>query len=256
MMDKLINLFFSLWENYFHYFILNDMKSLLSLLSIFVHFFGNDLVIAESKECVKLSVLDLVTRDKCPKCFVPVNFNSWRFDRRQILASSFPLDPIAQNFVRRVHDCLFSITYPTSLRSNVRLVAFSGPVLTDILDLPDSVTMDIEFVNFVSGSRVLSSSLPLSHRYGGHQFGYWSGQLGDGRAVMLGEFVNQRGERWELQLKGSGRTPYSRHGDGRAVLRSSVREFLCSEAMFHLGMYILCLVDLSSQLFLPLTCVK
>jgi uncharacterized protein YdiU (UPF0061 family) len=60
-------------------------------------------------------------------------------------------------------------------------------------------------------------------------------QLGDGRAHLLGEYVNSRGQRWELQLKGSGRTPYSRFGDGRAVLRSSVREFLCSEAMFHLG---------------------
>ena len=60
-------------------------------------------------------------------------------------------------------------------------------------------------------------------------------QLGDGRAHLLGEFVNAGGERWELQLKGSGRTPYSRQGDGRAVLRSSLREFLCSEAMFYLG---------------------
>ena len=67
------------------------------------------------------------------------------------------------------------------------------------------------------------------------QFGGWSGQLGDGRAHLLGAYANCRGERWELQLKGSGKTPYSRHGDGRAVLRSSVREFLVSEAMYHLG---------------------
>lgn len=72
-------------------------------------------------------------------------------------------------------------------------------------------------------------------RYGGHQFGYWAGQLGDGRAHLLGEYRNAAGERWEVQLKGSGRTPYSRTGDGRAVLRSSVREFLCSEAMAALG---------------------
>jgi serine/tyrosine/threonine adenylyltransferase len=71
--------------------------------------------------------------------------------------------------------------------------------------------------------------------YGGHQFGNWAGQLGDGRAITLGEVVNARGERWELQLKGAGPTPYSRTADGRAVLRSSVREFLCSEAMHHLG---------------------
>ena len=75
----------------------------------------------------------------------------------------------------------------------------------------------------------------ITFRYGGHQFGSWSSQLGDGRAHLLGEYLNKKEKRWEIQLKGSGRTPYSRHGDGRAVLRSSLREFLCSEAMYHLG---------------------
>src|SRR5690606_23707164 len=68
-----------------------------------------------------------------------------------------------------------------------------------------------------------------------HQFGNWAGPLGDGRAVSLGEVLNTHGERLELQLKGAGPTPYSRGADGRAVLRSSIREFLCSEAMHHLG---------------------
>ena len=68
----------------------------------------------------------------------------------------------------------------------------------------------------------------------GHQFGHFSGQLGDGAATYLGEVLNDRGERWELQLKGAGKTPYSRAGDGRKVLRSSLREYLCSEAMYHL----------------------
>ena len=76
---------------------------------------------------------------------------------------------------------------------------------------------------------------PYAANYGGHQFGNWAGQLGDGRAISLGEVVNAAGERWELQLKGAGPTPYSRGADGRAVLRSSIREFLCSEAMHHLG---------------------
>ena len=76
---------------------------------------------------------------------------------------------------------------------------------------------------------------PYAACYGGHQFGSWAGQLGDGRAITLGEVINAQGERWELQLKGAGRTPYSRTADGRAVLRSSIREFLCSEAMHHLG---------------------
>lgn len=73
--------------------------------------------------------------------------------------------------------------------------------------------------------------VPYAMCYGGHQFGGWAGQLGDGRAIALGEYVNGDGERWEMQLKGAGKTPYSRFADGRAVLRSSVREFLCSEAM-------------------------
>ena len=76
---------------------------------------------------------------------------------------------------------------------------------------------------------------PYAANYGGHQFGHWAGQLGDGRAITLGETINAAGERWELQLKGAGLTPYSRTADGRAVLRSSIREFLCSEAMHHLG---------------------
>lgn len=78
-------------------------------------------------------------------------------------------------------------------------------------------------------------SLPYAQCYGGHQFGMWAGQLGDGRAITLGEIINSNSERWELQLKGAGKTPYSRFADGLAVLRSSIREFLCSEAMQSLG---------------------
>ena len=77
--------------------------------------------------------------------------------------------------------------------------------------------------------------LSYAQCYGGHQFGMWAGQLGDGRAITLGELVNSKNERWELQLKGAGKTPYSRFADGLAVLRSSIREFLCSEAMHFLG---------------------
>ncbi len=79
-----------------------------------------------------------------------------------------------------------------------------------------------------------AEALPYSSVYSGHQFGVWAGQLGDGRALNIGE-IEHEGRRFELQLKGAGRTPYSRMGDGRAVLRSSIREFLCSEAMHHLG---------------------
>ena len=91
-----------------------------------------------------------------------------------------------------------------------------------------------DFVDFLSGNRVPPRSQPLSAVYSGHQFGVWAGQLGDGRAILMGELNGLAGP-MELQLKGAGMTPYSRMGDGRAVLRSSVREFLCSEAMHALG---------------------
>ncbi|TPG72532.1 YdiU family protein [Hymenobacter nivis] len=90
-------------------------------------------------------------------------------------------------------------------------------------------------VDALAGNLVTGSMKPFAARYGGHQFGNWAGQLGDGRAIALGQVAAVDGSRWEIQLKGAGPTPYSRRADGRAVLRSSLREFLCSEAMHHLG---------------------
>ncbi|HZW11928.1 MAG TPA: YdiU family protein [Noviherbaspirillum sp.] len=101
-----------------------------------------------------------------------------------------------------------------------------------------------EFAQTFAGNRMLPGSVPLAAVYSGHQFGVWAGQLGDGRAILLGDVPGKdpsganapdSRDRFELQLKGSGLTPYSRMGDGRAVLRSSIREFLCSEAMAALG---------------------
>ena len=86
----------------------------------------------------------------------------------------------------------------------------------------------------LTGNRTLTGSDPMASVYSGHQFGQWAGQLGDGRALLLGELQTPAGG-VEIQLKGAGRTPYSRMGDGRAVLRSSIREYLCSEAMHRLG---------------------
>ncbi|CAH0192877.1 hypothetical protein SRABI118_01541 [Massilia sp. Bi118] len=91
-----------------------------------------------------------------------------------------------------------------------------------------------DFVAVFSGNQVPPRAQPLSAVYSGHQFGHWAGQLGDGRAILLGQLNGPEGP-MELQLKGAGMTPYSRMGDGRAVLRSSIREFLCSEAMAALG---------------------
>lgn len=91
-----------------------------------------------------------------------------------------------------------------------------------------------ESISILSGNQVPSNLKPIASVYSGHQFGIWAGQLGDGRAILLGEVEHQQ-QYWEIQLKGAGMTPYSRMGDGRAVLRSSIREYLCSEAMASLG---------------------
>jgi serine/tyrosine/threonine adenylyltransferase len=110
-------------------------------------------------------------------------------------------------------------------------VAYS-PATAQLLGLEPQPTN--AWLQVLSGNALPTGAQPLASVYSGHQFGVWAGQLGDGRALMLGE-VEHAGQHWELQLKGSGKTPYSRMGDGKAVLRSSIREFLCSEAMAALG---------------------
>ncbi len=103
------------------------------------------------------------------------------------------------------------------------------------LGLEDNWLESDEALQILTGNTLLKGSQPLASVYSGHQFGHWAGQLGDGRALLLGEIKDAQGQPQEIQLKGAGRTPYSRMGDGRAVLRSSIREFLCSEAMHGLG---------------------
>ncbi len=129
----------------------------------------------------------------------------------------------------------FAETSPTPV-SNPELLTWSAEAAV-LLDLPGILTPDEQkdAAAIFTGNRLLEGTRPYATRYGGHQFGHWAGQLGDGRAITLGEVRNATGEYWEVQLKGAGPTPYSRNADGRAVLRSSLREFLCSEAMFHLG---------------------
>lgn len=94
---------------------------------------------------------------------------------------------------------------------------------------------DEKDLQFLNASSVPESVKTYATAYAGHQFGNWAGQLGDGRAILAGEIINSVGKKHEIQWKGAGATPYSRHADGRAVLRSSVREYLMSEAMHHLG---------------------
>jgi uncharacterized protein YdiU (UPF0061 family) len=153
------------------------------------------------------------------------------FDNRFV--AELPGDPESANTRRQVLGAAWSRVAPTPVAAP-RLLAWSKEVAS-LLDLDESDVRDPLFAEVFAGNRLIAGMDPIASNYGGHQFGVWAGQLGDGRAISLGEVVNRRGERWELQLKGAGPTPYSRHADGRAVLRSSVREFLCSEAMHHLG---------------------
>lgn len=153
------------------------------------------------------------------------------FDNRFI--RELPADPEPSPHVRQVHGACYSRVMPTPV-SAPRLIAWS-PEVAAILDFDEADIRSPDFAQVFAGNALLPGMEPYAACYGGHQFGNWAGQLGDGRAITLGESLNAKGERWELQLKGAGPTPYSRRADGRAVLRSSIREFLCSEAMHHLG---------------------
>jgi uncharacterized protein YdiU (UPF0061 family) len=133
---------------------------------------------------------------------------------------------------RQVPGYHYSHVAPTPV-ADPRLLAWSDE-LGDYLGLARPAERG-PAVAALSGNLVTGSMRPFAARYGGHQFGNWAGQLGDGRAIGLGQVTAHDGTRWEIQLKGAGPTPYSRRADGRAVLRSSVREFLCSEAMHYLG---------------------
>jgi len=135
----------------------------------------------------------------------------------------FPGDQDRRNHPRQVRGALYSLTEPTPV-ADPRLVAWSAgaAALLGVERPPERAPA----VELLGGNRTLPGMQVHATCYGGHQFGTWAGQLGDGRALLLGELNG-----WEVQLKGAGPTPYSRHADGRAVLRSSIREFLCSEIM-------------------------
>ena len=169
-----------------------------------------------------------------------------RFDNAFV--RELPGDPDSGTHSRLVQGALYSRVSPTPV-AGPRLVAHSAEVAALVgLDAADLALP--EFAQVFGGNALLPGMEPYAANYGGHQFGVWAGQLGDGRAITLGEVINAAGKRWELQLKGPGPTPYARRADGRAVLRSSIREFLCSEAMHHLGVpttRALCLVTTGEQ---------
>ena len=153
------------------------------------------------------------------------------FDNR--FARDLPADQEKANHRRQVMGACYSRVVPQKV-PRPQLVSCAAEVCAE-LGFDESICQTDDFAQVFAGNRILDGMDPYATCYGGHQFGNWAGQLGDGRAINLGETVNGNGQRWALQLKGAGPTPYSRTADGLAVLRSSVREFLCSEAMYHLG---------------------
>lgn len=145
------------------------------------------------------------------------NINALAFDNRFAR-----LPPV---FYRKVDPTPLPAPYLVSVSDDAAL----------LLDLDRTETRSERFLNMLAGNLVPPGAEPLAMLYAGHQFGTFVPQLGDGRAILLGEIVNAKRERWTLQLKGAGETPFSRTADGRAVLRSTIREYLCSEAMHALG---------------------
>jgi uncharacterized protein YdiU (UPF0061 family) len=149
-----------------------------------------------------------------------------------IFTKELPADLVLENSRRQVESACFS--YVTPKRTRKPEMVHTSSEMISALGLSEEDATSKAFLNVFTGNKVLPITKPYAMCYGGHQFGNWAGQLGDGRAINLAE-VEHNNKHWALQLKGAGGTPYSRNADGLAVLRSSVREYLCSEAMHHLG---------------------
>lgn len=151
----------------------------------------------------------------------------------------------------RLPEAFYAKLNPTPFSSPPYLV-HANSAAGELIDLDPDEAKRPEFAQVFGGSLLVPGREPLAMLYSGHQFGVYVPQLGDGRAILLGEVRNERGERWDLHLKGAGLTPFSRDGDGRAVLRSTVREYLCSEAMHELGIptsRALCIVGSDDKIY-------
>ncbi|WP_304144594.1 YdiU family protein [Mesoflavibacter zeaxanthinifaciens] len=155
-----------------------------------------------------------------------------KFNIKNSFINQLPADSKTENSRRQVKEACYSFVSPKKT-AHPNLIHVSPEVL-EILGLTAEDVNTEEFLNIFTGNKILDNTKPYAMCYGGHQFGHWAGQLGDGRAINLFE-VEHNNTNWKLQLKGAGETPYSRSADGLAVLRSSIREYLCSEAMHHLG---------------------
>lgn len=162
---------------------------------------------------------------------MPAGLDGLVFDNR--LLAELPGDPESGPRRREVRGAVWSRVAPTPVAAPHTLAV--SREMAEALGFGEAETASETFAQVFAGNALLPGMDPFATNYGGHQFGNWAGQLGDGRAISLGETVAADGTRLELQLKGAGPTPYARFADGRAVLRSSIREFLCSEAMHHLG---------------------
>jgi len=162
---------------------------------------------------------------------LPHGLRTLQFDNSFV--RELPADPGTGSHRRQVRQALYSRIDPVAA-ADPQLLAWSQEQAEE-LGFADNDIHSAAFARVFAGNQLLPGMEPHATCYGGHQFGNWAGQLGDGRAINLGEVVTDSGQRLTLQLKGAGPTPYSRSADGFAVLRSSLREFLCSEAMFHLG---------------------
>ena len=145
--------------------------------------------------------------------------------------STFDGDQSGDLRPRQTPGVLYSKAFPSPVKEP-KLLAWSDDLAEELGIRKATAREDIDILG---GNLVTSSMYPYAACYAGHQFGQWAGQLGDGRAITLGEWEDPSHQNWELQLKGAGPTAYSRRADGRAVLRSSVREYLMSEAMFYLN---------------------
>lgn len=155
------------------------------------------------------------------------------------------------NSYARLPDAFYAKLNPTPFSTPPYLV-HANRAATDLIDLDPAELVRPEFAGLFGGSMLAPGMDPVAMLYSGHQFGVYVPQLGDGRAILLGEVKNDRGERWDLHLKGAGMTPFSRDGDGRAVLRSTIREYLCSEAMHGLGIpttRALCIVGSEDRIY-------
>nr|WP_321232242.1 YdiU family protein [uncultured Psychroserpens sp.] len=155
-----------------------------------------------------------------------------KLNLKKTFIETLPADPVLDNSRRQVKEACFSYVIPK--HTNAPEMLHVSEDMVETLGMSKTDSSSEAFTNVFTGNQVLKNTQPYAMCYGGHQFGNWAGQLGDGRAINLFE-VEHNAKQWTVQLKGAGETPYSRTADGLAVLRSSIREYLCSEAMFHLG---------------------